>query len=483
MTRKEARIIKAQRRAASSLLSFMAWCWWMPHVFKIGRHTRAICDRLTQAVEDFREGKSTYLLIAVPFRHGKSDIVSRALPAYFLGRCADMEPDVIMTGYGKGLVAGFSKKIKSIIRSVRYQILFPSVKLAQGSNSVSEWQIADSAGVVTAEGLAGSIVGKGGHLIVLDDYCKRREEAVSVTYRDKVWDGFRNDILTRQNSPASIVIVCATPWHVDDLRGRIKAAMVEDKSFPQFEEMKFPATKQGEYDYLFPEMFDAAWYEAQRAALQKQAAAQLDCEPFIEGGNVFNMNHIQIHQTLDGWPVRRETRGWDLASSTKQLRSDNPDRTWGIRGHVETKTLGYRDAKQHHIWISSMVFCREEAPKRNALIQATARADGPGVAQHVEAFGAYKDAFTTLKSVLSGVCVVHKSNLPGDKSAKLSPLEPSFDAGLVHIYAPGCARGALDLFIKELSDFPEGDHDDGPDAMGVMFHSQVKRGAGIGALI
>ena len=54
----------------------------------------------------------------------------------FWGGALDRQPDVIMTGYGKGLVAGFSKKVKSIIRSAQYQKLFPGVTLARGSNSV-----------------------------------------------------------------------------------------------------------------------------------------------------------------------------------------------------------------------------------------------------------------------------------------------------------------------------------------------------------
>ena len=112
---KLARVEMLARQARTNMLSFMQWVWWMPKTtpFIVGRHTKAICDRLTKAVEDFRQGKSTYLLIDVPFRHGKSDIVSRALPAFFLGRNADMMPSIIMSGYGDDLVSGFSKDTSS----------------------------------------------------------------------------------------------------------------------------------------------------------------------------------------------------------------------------------------------------------------------------------------------------------------------------------------------------------------------------------
>ena len=71
-----AKFEKAARLARENMLSFMQWCWWMPPTSPliIGRHTKAICDRLTKAVQDFHQGKSTYLLVNVPFRHGKSDL-------------------------------------------------------------------------------------------------------------------------------------------------------------------------------------------------------------------------------------------------------------------------------------------------------------------------------------------------------------------------------------------------------------------------
>jgi phage terminase large subunit-like protein len=195
----------------------------------------------------------------------------------------------------------------------------------------------------------------------------------------------------------------------------------------------------------------------------------------VEGGNRFDPSRVVIHETLDGWPSLRESRGWDLASSSKERDKDDPDWTWGVRGSVRKVVLGH-GAVQHEIWIRSMVACRSEAPERDALIRATAQTDGYGVIQHVEAFGAYKDAFTTLRAALNGIAIIRPSRLPGDKSAKLSPLEPSFDARLVHVYAPGCGK-FIDMWKSQFGAFPEGKHDDGPDATAVMYHSQVAGGS------
>lgn len=251
--------------------------------------------------------------------------------------------------------------------------------------------------------------------------------------------------------------------------------MAEDEHFPRFEELNFPASKPGEYDYLFPERFGPEWYDGQRASLRKQAHALLDCEPIVEGGSRFDTSRVVIHQTLDGWPQLREVRGWDLASSTKERDGDDPDWTWGIRGCVKSEFTGHGLQKSHSVWIRSMVACRSEAPARDALIRSTATQDGYGVIQYVEAFGAYKDAFTTLRTALGGVSVVRPSRLPGDKSAKLSHLEPSFDAGIVHVYAPGCGK-FFDMWVSQFSSFPDGGHDDACDATAVMYLSHVGPG-------
>jgi predicted phage terminase large subunit-like protein len=109
------------------------------------------------------------------------------------------------------------------------------------------------------------------------------------------------------------------------------------------------------------------------------------------------------------------------------------------------------------------------------MIRRTAQQDGPGVTQAVEAFGGYKDAYTTLKRALTGFCIVKKSLMPGDKSAKLAPLEPAFDAGTVHIL-----RGPwLDEWQRQFREFPDGAHDDFCDATAVMFHEQNRTGSGM----
>ncbi|OVE82295.1 hypothetical protein BVY04_01385, partial [bacterium M21] len=103
-----ARLSCMQSMARESHLHFMQYTWQKRRrAMLVGRHTREIAARLDQAIEDYLIGKSTYLVITVPFRHGKSDLVSRYFIPYVLGRLKDIE--VILGSYGSSLSEQHSK--------------------------------------------------------------------------------------------------------------------------------------------------------------------------------------------------------------------------------------------------------------------------------------------------------------------------------------------------------------------------------------
>lgn len=462
-----ARELLKRRKARRSFIDFIEYTWQKPFPFIRGKHTVKICAVFDKAVDDYLKGKSSYLDISVAFRHGKSAMVSRYFPPYFLARTQARHPDVIMTGYGASLVEGFSKDAKRIIESPQYEKLFPEVIIPRGEDSVQEWGIEGSTGRVTAAGLGGAMTGKGGDLIIIDDYCKSRKEARSEAFRQKIWETFTNEIMTRRPA-VCIIIVCATRWHIDDLSGRIEVHEGVDEHFPKFKRLKFPA-RQGK-GYLFEKKFGREWYESQYATLGKKwAAGLMDCDPVQEGGNRFDVVegvNVFIHDNDKDFPEAGESRCWDLASTKKERDKDDPDYTVGVRGCV----VFDEEDKQLNLWARHAVFGQWEAPERNRTIRKTAQADGAGVHVWIEAFGAYKDSFIELKKILSGQRIVKKSILPGDKSSKCADLEPIFEAGNVHLL-----RGDWnDMFLKHFREFPDGAHDDFCDATAILYHESQK---------
>ena len=115
------------------------------------------------------------------------------------------------------------------------------------------------------------------------------------------------------------------------------------------------------------------------------------------------------------------------------------------------------------IVIDDVIRGQWEAPKRDPIIQNAAVADGVQVG--MEAFGAYKDAYTTAKDILSGIVSVEPLQLPGDKKAKADPMSPVFEAGNVWMKrAPW-----NDALTDELDNGIGGAHDDQIDALACMF--------------
>jgi predicted phage terminase large subunit-like protein len=105
-----------------------------------------------------------------------------------------------------------------------------------------------------------------------------------------------------------------------------------------------------------------------------------------------------------------------------------------------------------------------EATQRQNIIRDTAIADGE-IDVGIEAFAAYKDAYTALAEILSGIRNVIKMQLPGDKKAKVDPLVPLFEAGNVWFKKAPWNQEVESV----LADFPSGKHDDDADALAVLY--------------
>ena len=462
-------------QARYSHLRFMQYVWQdVSEPMQVGIHTWEMCRQLDIAVENFKKGISTFLVVKMPFRHGKSHILSRHAPAHFLGEFPDKT--VMVCGYASDLAEGFSQYNRELIKTDEYKELYPEIEIDKKNGGVKKWGIAGHLGIFTASGLTSGITGKGYHLGILDDYCADRQDAESEVMRNKSWESFTGSFLTRR-APVSITIVLATQWHVDDIIGRIERKIDPenddfDKDFPPFKILSFPAingevevgednttfckTRKIKYEYLFPERFSPDWYKQQFASLgEYQASGLLMCNPTTRGGNIIDTSKIQWHDSLADFPATRYDRIWDLAHSEKQRIKDDPDWTSGT-------LIGFRKINgMWEVWIKDVARIRGKAPERDNFIRACADKDGQGVAIAVENSLDSKDAVNTLRTILSGRRSVIGIPIKGDKVARMSPLEPVFEAGNVH-----CLRGAWNYdWLSEVKEFPNGKHDDQVDNM------------------
>ncbi|WP_026174054.1 hypothetical protein [Effusibacillus pohliae] len=72
------------------------------------------------------------------------------------------------------------------------------ISLARDNSSVVNWDIEGSWGGMISVGIGGPITGtgQGADLLLIDDPVKNRKEADSKTYRDMVWNEYRNTLFT-----------------------------------------------------------------------------------------------------------------------------------------------------------------------------------------------------------------------------------------------------------------------------------------------
>lgn len=446
------RLIEAEL-ARRSHLEFMDFLWQRPDPFIIGQHTEAICEIIDTAIEDYKKGISSFLAIKCVHRHGKSDMVSRYLPANFVGKFPDKE--VIVAGYGYSLTRTFSKFCRGVIDDPRYQYVYPGVRVDPNQRALDSWSIKDRFGATHWTGIGGAVTGFTGDCLILDDFFKGRKEAESEVVRDAVWESVSDDIFTRR-SPVSIIIILATPWHVDDVFGRIERKRKENPLFPKFKEIKFPAfDEKYSKGVLFPERFPPEWYTSEKAFLGPYSYAGLmQCDPIARGGNIFEAEKIKTYSgdPPDGlmW-----CRGWDIASSEKQRIDEDPDYTTGVKVGVRWLVLA-DGQRMPEIYIDDVIDGRWAAPMRNKIIKSAVIGDGHGTQVAVEGFGVGKDAYAEVSKALFGVRAVKKIQLPGDKVTKASVLEAPIAAGNFYVRETSWTE----RYLKQLREFPGAAHDD-----------------------
>jgi predicted phage terminase large subunit-like protein len=178
-------------------------------------HLVALDEQLTRLCS----GEIERLLVSMPPRHGKSETISRYLPAWYLGRFPARR--VMLASYEPGFAASWGRKARELLERFGEELF--GVRLAAGSAAASAWELAGHAGGMVTAGVGGGLTGRGAHLLIVDDPVKNHEQAHSALLREKAWDWWRSTARTRLQHPGAVVLVM-TRWHEDDLAGRLLRA-------------------------------------------------------------------------------------------------------------------------------------------------------------------------------------------------------------------------------------------------------------------
>ena len=183
-------------------------------LFKDAKHHRA----LAKVLEKVEKGHIPRLIVCMPPRHGKSELISRRFIPWLMGK--DSYRNVIFATYNEDFAKDFGADCRNIMSLPQYKTIFPQFSFRKGGASKSRIQ-SGSGGMSVFVGRGGSITGRGGDFVILDDPIKDSLEAGSPTLREQLWQWFTQVLMTRLMTASASIVIVQTRWHEDDLIGRL----------------------------------------------------------------------------------------------------------------------------------------------------------------------------------------------------------------------------------------------------------------------
>lgn len=405
---------------------------------------------------DVSLGLCKRLIINLPPQHGKSEGITVRYPVWSLERNPLLRVGV--TAYGQHLANTFSRKARRVAAG--------RLNISTERNAVDEWETIEG-GAFIARGVGAGITGHPLDGLLIEDPYKDAKQALSVVYRQTVWEWYTDALKTRLSKDAWTIIV-HTRWAVDDLTGRLeKEGGWRIVSVPAICEKTDDPLGRVIGDALCPDLHPIEQLRDAERGNPTSFRALYQQHPLdLEGGFFKGLEKIPL---LDVAPTAdqftRITRFWDLASTEKQAGAD-PDFAAGVK-------MGKH--KDGRFIVLNVIRVRLGPSGVRGLIRQTAELDGQSVYIRVEREGGASGKIT------SNVIVCE--DLVGFKAASIKPTtgkeeraEPwgaQIEAGNVVIVKDENTQA----FLAEHQAFPSGSHDDMVDAASGAFADVSRPGA------
>lgn len=399
------------------------------------------------------------LIINVPPRYSKSLMVTVMFPAW----CWIKDPSLrfINASYSEDLATKHNVDRRTLMRSEWYRTAWGhKFQFSEEQNQKTEY-VNDKRGHMVAAGMLGTVTGKGGDYVIIDDP-HNPKKAESDAERTAAVNAFDSTFTTRlDNKKTGRMIVVMQRLHFKDLTGHLldKKAQGEDWTHlklpaeaPKRTIVVFPISKRKiireKNDVLHPDREGPKELKAMKIALGSYGyAGQYDQNPTPRVGGLFKKTYWRYYTAL---PQKFDQiiLSWDM--SFKDLTSS--DEVCGFAMGIVGADIYIFDCENDQWGFSKTC----EALKRMSLRHPLAirklvedKANGPAVIDY-------------LKSKIAGLIA---ENPEGSKMERAALVEPIVESGNVHLPHPSIAPPWVQKLIDQAAAFPKGDRDDMVDAM------------------
>lgn len=387
------------------------------------------------------------IIISLPPRHGKSYLCNNFMPVWYLENYH--KRNIITATYGQELSTDFTRGVRDLINE-NQELL--DVRIRKDASRVDNF-LTNFGGSIRGMGLGGSIMGRGAHLFLIDDYIKTYQEALSAAHREFIWNWFITTPMTRLE-PGATMIIIATRWHADDLIGRI---LLQEGH--KWEYIRIPAIAEEDDplgrlkgEALFPERYDvSALMERKELMGSVWFNAVFQQDPKSEEDSITDSNWINTVK-YEQVPMDRLklARCWDLAGS------------YGKGDWTVGALVGF-DQQMKHTYILNILRKQLSSNGVRQLVRATAIADGTNVPVYIEqepgASG--KDVIDIYTNAVLPEFQVSGVRVDEKKQVRAQPFLAAAEASKVSMVVASWNKA----FVDEFDEFPNGKHDDQIDAV------------------
>jgi predicted phage terminase large subunit-like protein len=285
--------------AAANLIAFTEYTF--PR-YRTAAHHRLIAEQL----ERVERGEIDRLMLKVPPRHGKSELASHRFVAWYLGR--QPQAQFISVSATESLANDFGRYVRNTIASIEYQAIFKT-ELAEDSQAKGKWHT-NADGVYYSLGIGGSLLGRGGDCILIDDPYSSMADAQSELTRKNVWDWFSGTAYNRLMPGGKIVVICHR-MHEDDLCGQILAQ--QNAGGDKYEVVELPAIND-KGEALWPDAYPIEALERIRHNTQPRFwSALYQQQPAPEEGTFFQRQWLRPYTKMPDLKTMRCYGGSDYA--------------------------------------------------------------------------------------------------------------------------------------------------------------------------